>query len=145
NHMLAMLPHLSRSRERSDCARLRAIRVRASDRAGHVKGPLTPTLSREDGGEGEDLVNGAFNAASDPFHGIARPVFGLVCAVSILLALSIVGISPSRGQEASSNGLPLVWVLSTGGTIAGAGASSTNVAEYTGGTILGEELVRAVP
>src|SRR6266436_6105810 len=41
--------------------------------------------------------------------------------------------------------LPLVWVLSTGGTIAGTGASSTNVAEYKGGTILGEDLVKAVP
>jgi L-asparaginase len=36
-------------------------------------------------------------------------------------------------------------VLSTGGTIAGAGASSTNVAEYKAGSILGEDLVKAVP
>jgi hypothetical protein len=36
-------------------------------------------------------------------------------------------------------------VLSTGGTIAGTGASSTNVAEYKGGAILGEDLVKAVP
>ena len=32
-----------------------------------------------------------------------------------------------------------------GGTIAGAGASSINVQEYKGGTILGEDLVEAVP
>jgi L-asparaginase len=44
-------------------------------------------------------------------------------------------------QQASNKELPLVWVLSTGGTIAGTGASSTNVAEYRGGTILGEDLV----
>ena len=37
--------------------------------------------------------------------------------------------------------LPLIWVVSTGGTIAGAGASPTNVQEYKGGTILGEDLV----
>jgi L-asparaginase/Glu-tRNA(Gln) amidotransferase subunit D len=48
-------------------------------------------------------------------------------------------------QQASNKELPLVWVLSTGGTIAGTGASSTNLAEYKGGTILGEDLVKAVP
>src|SRR5215471_3808386 len=48
-------------------------------------------------------------------------------------------------QQASNTNLPLVWVLSTGGTIAGAGASPTNIQEYKGGTILGEDLVEAVP
>src|ERR1700746_2073083 len=48
-------------------------------------------------------------------------------------------------QQASNKELPLVWVLSTGGTIAGAGASSTNVAEYKSGSILGEDLIKAVP
>jgi len=56
---------------------------------------------------------------------------------------SLVGITTGWSQEAKT--LPLVWVLSTGGTIAGAGASSTNLAEYKGGTILGEQLVKAVP
>ena len=41
--------------------------------------------------------------------------------------------------------LPLVWVLSTGGTISGKGASSTDLAEYKSGSLLGEELVRGVP
>jgi L-asparaginase len=48
-------------------------------------------------------------------------------------------------QQAINKELPLVWVLSTGGTIAGTGASPTNVAEYKGGTVLGEDLVKAVP
>ena len=48
-------------------------------------------------------------------------------------------------QQSTNTNLPLVWVLSTGGTIAGAGASPTNVQEYKGGTILGEALVEAVP
>jgi L-asparaginase len=48
-------------------------------------------------------------------------------------------------QQSANKELPLVWVLSTGGTIAGTGASSTNVAEYKGGTVLGEDLVKAVP
>jgi L-asparaginase len=48
-------------------------------------------------------------------------------------------------QQAINKELPMVWVLSTGGTIAGTGASPTNVAEYKGGTVLGEDLVKAVP
>jgi len=36
-------------------------------------------------------------------------------------------------------------VLSTGGTIAGKGASSTSLAEYKSGSLLGEDLVKAVP
>jgi L-asparaginase len=36
-------------------------------------------------------------------------------------------------------------VLSTGGTIAGAGTSSTNVNEYKAGSFLGEQLINAVP
>src|SRR2546423_15131775 len=66
--------------------------------------------------------------------------------VSAVLALSFASIAPSSGQEAGNkDDLPLVWVLSTGGTIAGTGASSTHVAEYKGGPILGEELVKTAP
>src|SRR4051812_20285932 len=64
--------------------------------------------------------------------------------VSFVLALGFAGIVPGSAQ-APSNSLPLVWVLSTGGTIAGRGASPTNVADYKGGQILGEDLVNAVP
>src|SRR6516164_10297862 len=63
----------------------------------------------------------------------------------VVFASGLVGTAPCRGQEKASNDLPLVWVLSTGGTIAGAGASSTNVAEYKSGSILGEDLIKAVP
>jgi L-asparaginase len=59
------------------------------------------------------------------------------------LVFSLTGITTGWSQEPKT--LPLVWVLSTGGTIAGAGASSTNLAEYKGGTILGEQLIKAVP
>jgi hypothetical protein len=45
-------------------------------------------------------------------------------------------------QQASNKELRLVWLVSTGGTIAGTGASSTSVAAYKGGTILGEDLVK---
>lgn len=40
---------------------------------------------------------------------------------------------------------PIVYVLSTGGTIAGAGSSSTDLSNYKPGAILGEQLVKAVP
>ena len=68
--------------------------------------------------------------------------FNLAAAV---LASSLAGTTPCLAQEQAKKDLPLVWVLSTGGTIAGAGASPTNLAEYKGGTILGEQLVKAVP
>ncbi len=68
--------------------------------------------------------------------------FSLVISV---LASGLAGTTPCWGQERAKNDLPLVWVLSTGGTIAGAGASSTNLAEYKVGNILGEQLVKAVP
>jgi L-asparaginase len=44
-----------------------------------------------------------------------------------------------------SGSLPLVWVLSTGGTIAGKGASSTDLTEYEGSNLTGSALVDAVP
>ncbi|MPZ42755.1 MAG: type II asparaginase [Betaproteobacteria bacterium] len=41
--------------------------------------------------------------------------------------------------------LPQVVVLSTGGTIAGRGGSSLSLSEYKAGSLLGQELVEAVP
>lgn len=41
--------------------------------------------------------------------------------------------------------LPLVVVLSTGGTIAGRGESTMSLAEYQAGKLLGSELIAAVP
>ena len=40
---------------------------------------------------------------------------------------------------------PIVYVLSTGGTIAGSGSSATDLSNYKPGEILGEQLVKAVP
>jgi L-asparaginase len=56
-----------------------------------------------------------------------------------VLAL-IVGAAPSA-QTAK----PRVYVLSTGGTIAGQSSSSTDLSNYKPGSILGEQLVKAVP
>jgi len=40
---------------------------------------------------------------------------------------------------------PLIWLLATGGTIAGKGASTTDLTQYQGATLLGSELLAAVP
>lgn len=48
-------------------------------------------------------------------------------------------------QSAGPASLPTVWVLSTGGTIAGRGDASTSLSNYKPGSILGEELVKSVP
>ena len=53
--------------------------------------------------------------------------------------------APCEAQGVGSAARPLVWVLATGGTISGRGASSTSLAEYRSGALLGEELVRGVP
>jgi len=48
-------------------------------------------------------------------------------------------------EPARQRALPLVWVLSTGGTIAGKGASATDLSEYQASSLLGSELLDAVP
>jgi L-asparaginase len=64
------------------------------------------------------------------------------CAVgAALMAVHV----PALAQATASADLPLVVVLSTGGTIAGRGASTTSLTEYKAGSILGSELVDAVP
>ncbi|HYR45196.1 MAG TPA: asparaginase, partial [Terriglobia bacterium] len=68
-----------------------------------------------------------------------------VPAVVTLLAFAFTGPAVGSAQEARNKELPLVWVLSTGGTIAGRGASSTSLTEYKAGSLLGQELVSAVP
>jgi L-asparaginase len=62
-------------------------------------------------------------------------------AATFLAVLS--GAAPCSAQSVAE--LPVVWVLSTGGTIAGQGASATDLSNYKSGVLLGEELVRSVP
>ena len=65
-------------------------------------------------------------------------------SVVVVTAVAASG-SLSLGGRAQRADLPLVWVLSTGGTISGRGASSTSLTESRSGAFLGEELVRSVP
>ena len=74
-----------------------------------------------------------------------RPDGGGGIAAAIALASALLPVAPSAAQDSPGPALPLVWVLSTGGTIAGTGASSTSLAEYKSGTLLGSDLVNAVP
>jgi L-asparaginase len=62
----------------------------------------------------------------------------------ILLALCA-GPTPCSAQTVGNKELPIVWILSTGGTIAVRGASSTDLSNYKAGSLLGDELVRAIP
>src|ERR671911_1230916 len=56
------------------------------------------------------------------------------------LLASVIAAAPSA-QTAK----PRVYILATGGTIAGQGSSSTDLSNYKPGSILGEQLVKAVP
>jgi L-asparaginase len=60
----------------------------------------------------------------------------LAVIAAALLTIVTVSAQPAK---------PIVYVLSTGGTIAGAGSSSTDLSNYKPGSILGEQLVKAVP
>ena len=57
----------------------------------------------------------------------------------------ICAVSGPAAQRSVSQTKPTVWVLSTGGTIAGQGSSTTDLSNYQPGSILGEQLVKAVP
>lgn len=60
----------------------------------------------------------------------------------ILIAVMVIVVA---GASAAQPAKPIVYVLSTGGTIAGSGSSSTDLSNYKPGAILGEQLVKAVP
>jgi L-asparaginase len=70
--------------------------------------------------------------------------FWLVTVWVALLTL-VADTAPCSAQDVRNTVLPLVWVLSTGGTIAGKGASATDLSNYKSGSLLGEEIVRSVP
>jgi L-asparaginase len=65
-----------------------------------------------------------------------------VAATSLAL---IAVVAPVAAQSPTATALPTVWVLSTGGTIAGTGSSPTDLSNYKAGTLLGQALVDAVP
>lgn len=60
----------------------------------------------------------------------------MIRAVACAAAFAVLQAAPPK---------PLVYVLSTGGTISGRGDSTTNLTDYRSGTVLGEQLVAGVP
>ena len=65
-------------------------------------------------------------------------------AAGLVAVVSLSGVSVGA-QPSATAPLPLVYVLSTGGTISGKGATSTSLADYQSGALLGSELIAAVP
>ncbi len=63
----------------------------------------------------------------------------------VMRVLTALPCSSSTGVRRRRPAKPIVYVLSTGGTIAGSGSSSTDLSNYKPGAILGEQLVKAVP
>lgn len=64
--------------------------------------------------------------------------------VAVGVSLACAGTA-SPVAQAPASARPVVWVLATGGTISGRGASSTSLANYSSGSLGGDELVAAVP
>jgi L-asparaginase len=78
-------------------------------------------------------------------HSIAFAA-GRFIRYGFVLGVVASGVAAVGGDaQAAQAQLPLVVVLSTGGTIAGRGGSSTALSEYKAGSIKGAELVEAVP
>ena len=65
--------------------------------------------------------------------------------LAIFFATGSVNVAFAAAQDLPKTELPMVWVLSTGGTIAGQGSSSTDLSNYKSGSLLGEDLLKAVP
>lgn len=63
----------------------------------------------------------------------------------VAVAIFSIFIAATSSAQPAAQAKPIVYVLSTGGTIAGAGSSSTDLSNYKPGAILGEQLVKAVP
>jgi len=61
-----------------------------------------------------------------------------------ILAAAVLALFVGTGASAQQP-KPIVYVLSTGGTIAGSGSSATDLSNYQPGAILGAQLVKAVP
>jgi L-asparaginase len=71
---------------------------------------------------------------------------GCVRRRAIATSLALIAVAaPAATQSPATAARPIVWVLSTGGTIAGTGSSPTDLANYKAGTLAGQALVDAVP
>src|SRR5262245_32507597 len=92
-------------------------------------------------------------SAADSF---TQPVFGwhrveeamrgrLHATVVVLMTCGGVLVGAASSGAQTSRTLPLVWVLATGGTIAGRGGATGAVSDYKSGVLTADELVKSVP
>jgi L-asparaginase len=65
-----------------------------------------------------------------------------IAAIALLVAYASLGVAATAPAQAAK---PRVYVLATGGTIAGQGSSPTDLSNYKASSLAGEQLVRAVP
>ncbi len=63
---------------------------------------------------------------------------------ALAAAVLFTGLAQAADEKAPSP-KPLVWVFSTGGTIAGTGSSPTDVSNYKAGNLTGADLVKGLP
>ena len=80
------------------------------------------------------------------------PPVALIAAAAVMIGVlagapagAAAGAQDAPAAPAPPAAPPVVWVLATGGTISGGGASSTSLTQYRAGAFTGAELVAAVP
>ena len=80
------------------------------------------------------------------FFSLSGRIRSRAAATSLMLLATVASAAgQSRPPAATTTARPTVWVLSTGGTIAGTGSSPTDLSNYRAGTVLGQALIDAVP
>ena len=72
-----------------------------------------------------------------------------VSSYRVMLALATMSMlvltNGAEAQNGRAQPLPLVWVIATGGTIAGGGGSTGAVSDYKPGSLTADELVKSAP
>ena len=64
--------------------------------------------------------------------------------LAVMLAFALGSAVPAKAQTIRTQALPVVWVIATGGTIAGRGTSS-DVGVYKPGIFTADELLKSIP
>lgn len=75
---------------------------------------------------------------------VRRTITSWQASSAVVVLALVAGTPPCHAQGARATRAPVVWVLSTGGTIASQGATATDLAAYEVG-LLGQEIVNSVP
>lgn len=118
---------------------LRSIPVHQPDRSARCN-RRSPVARDEETGNGKLLIK---------THGPDTPGrtahFCLRAGVACLLLMAILALPAAASPGASERPLPAIYILATGGTIAGTAQDSTDLLRYTPGSLGVETLISAVP